>query len=246
VKSYQATELQIRENEAVEFEKRYSQSKGPVFDLLERHMFSEAVKAVRPSRLLDIGCGTGRITEAVAPLVREVQAIDLSENSIALLARKHLPNVTGQQANVTEPLPFPSGSFDAIVSCQVLQHLNLEDLVTALSECRRVLKPSGTLIFSVYNLDFFKHRGLFEDLEPNGLYLKRWNVAFAKLAADRARFEETRRKYYRSLGHLFSAYRRPASQSGTVIGFDQFIASLPWIGPRASFYTLLEWKPKQS
>lgn len=53
--------------------------------------------------------------------------------------------------DLARPLPFPDNSVDKIYSSHVLEHFYFNDLLKLLSECRRVLKPSGVFSASVPN-----------------------------------------------------------------------------------------------
>jgi SAM-dependent methyltransferase len=57
----------------------------------------------------------------------------------------------------SEPLPFDSGTLDAVVFTEVIEHL-WHDPLLALSEINRVLKPKGTLILSTPNFTCLRHR----------------------------------------------------------------------------------------
>ena len=58
--------------------------------------------------------------------------------------------IRAQCHNLQVPFPFPDGSFDSILGIEVFEHLF--DPAYALSEMRRVLKPSGHIILSVPNI----------------------------------------------------------------------------------------------
>lgn len=53
--------------------------------------------------------------------------------------------------DLTKPIPFPDNSVEKIYSSHVLEHFYYNDLLKLLSECRRVLKPSGVFSASVPN-----------------------------------------------------------------------------------------------
>ena len=98
-------------------------------------------------RFLEVGCGPGFLTGAVATLIPQGQAVglDLSSEMMTvartLVATEH-PNVSFEQGSAYE-LPFDDDSFDFAYSRLVYQHL--EDPVAALIEARRVVKPGGTV-----------------------------------------------------------------------------------------------------
>lgn len=102
------------------------------------------------ARVLEIGCGTGLLTEALAARRVSLVAIDVSTD---LLARARVR--TARNANVALSVQdacsaaIQDGVFDAVVGISVLHHL---DLRAALAEFRRVLRPGGRLLFSEPNM----------------------------------------------------------------------------------------------
>ncbi len=96
-------------------------------------------------RFLEVGCGPGFLTGAVATLLPRGRAVglDLSEEMMAVartvVAPEH-PNLDFEQGSATA-LPFADDSFDFAYSRLVYQHL--DDPGAALAEARRVVKPGG-------------------------------------------------------------------------------------------------------
>ncbi len=94
---------------------------------------------------LEVGCGPGFLTGAVATLIPQGQAVglDLSSEMMSvahtIVAPEH-PNVSFQQGSAYE-LPFDDGRFDFAYSRLVYQHL--ADPLAALAQARRVVKPGG-------------------------------------------------------------------------------------------------------
>lgn len=99
------------------------------------------------ARVLDLGCGAGHVSFAVAPNVANVVAYDLSDEMLAVVAKeaaqRGLSNLQTRQG-VVESLPFEADSFDFVLTRFSAHHWS--DLPKALSEMRRVLKPGGTMI----------------------------------------------------------------------------------------------------
>ena len=97
---------------------------------------------------LDFGCGCGRITRHLAASVASITGVDVDHFQIRWAA-KHLP---GRWLPIAPrpPLPFPSSSFDAIVSISVFTHLDEDSQFSWLAELRRVLKPQGFFIASTH------------------------------------------------------------------------------------------------
>jgi ArsR family transcriptional regulator len=98
-------------------------------------------------RLLDIGTGTGRLLELLAPRMSSGLGIDASRAMLALararLARPGLEQCSVRQADMYR-LPHPDGSFDLAVLQMVLHYA--EDPAAALAEAARVLVPGGRLV----------------------------------------------------------------------------------------------------
>jgi len=97
---------------------------------------------------LDLGCGAGHVTFALAPQVHSVVAYDLSAAMLAATAaesaRRGYRNVTVREG-VVERLPFDAASFD-IVACRYSAH-HWREVAAGLREVRRVLKPGGMAVF---------------------------------------------------------------------------------------------------
>lgn len=107
---------------------------------------------VDAGRLLDIGTGTGRLLELLAPRVVSGVGVDASRAMLAL-ARARLSRPQQAQSGLDHcsvrlgdmyRLPMPDGAFDTVLLQMVLHHA--EDPVGALAEAARVLRPGGTLV----------------------------------------------------------------------------------------------------
>ena len=95
--------------------------------------------------VLEIGTGSGYGIEVVAPRARRFVTVDKHVPAPELL---QLPNVEFRQAEVP-PLDFPDGSFDCVISFQVIEHIRRDgDFVR---EIARVLRPGGRFIVTTPN-----------------------------------------------------------------------------------------------
>jgi SAM-dependent methyltransferase len=98
--------------------------------------------------ILDVGCGPGTITAALAKATGSAVGIDISAKAIAAArataATARLPNARFIRGTMTA-LPFNEARFDAVFFHAVLYHLDIATLAATLSEAKRVLKPGGIL-----------------------------------------------------------------------------------------------------
>jgi len=118
------------------------------FRALHAHIGRElaARLAAGPRRILDAGCGTGGLIRRLAPQHPEWQwtGIDVSPLACELARAKGVADV--REGSVTA-LPFRNGEFSAVVSADVLYHL--DDDEAALREMARVLQPGGVVVINV-------------------------------------------------------------------------------------------------
>lgn len=114
----------------------------------------------RHARCLDVGCGTGILTEVLLQLCapESINAVDCAEQQVEAAAhRLHANGVAFQVADACK-LPFPDASFDVVASGLVVNFI--ADRTAAVAEMRRVARPGGVL--AAYVWDFT------EELSPSG------------------------------------------------------------------------------
>lgn len=97
------------------------------------------------ARILDVGCGLGLYVHQARAFSDDVWGVDVDEEKVAEASRT-LANILKAPA---EALPFPDGSFDVVLSHEVLEHVG--DDRRAVSEAWRVLKCGGRLVIFVPN-----------------------------------------------------------------------------------------------
>jgi glycosyltransferase involved in cell wall biosynthesis len=106
---------------------------------------------VPPSKILDLGCGTGEIAAAISHGGNAVTACDFAEEMIEVARSNHAE--TSVQWVCLEPdwkdLPFTDGSFDAVIASSVFEYL--VDVPRVAAELARVLRPEGVLLLTVPN-----------------------------------------------------------------------------------------------
>jgi len=97
-------------------------------------------------RVLEIGCGMGRLFEGLSARFAEVSGIDISETMIAK-GREHCPVAATWLVGDGRSLRgVDDNSVDHVISFEVFQHIPERDVIFSyLAECRRVLRPGGTM-----------------------------------------------------------------------------------------------------
>lgn len=102
-------------------------------------------------KILDVGCGTGSLTFALArnAAITEIAAIDYSPVFVAEVLRRNAdPRVRAAQADACA-LPFESGTFDAALALLVLHFV--PEAGRALAEMSRVVRPGGVVAATVWD-----------------------------------------------------------------------------------------------
>jgi SAM-dependent methyltransferase len=106
-----------------------------------RRAILEALALGPGDRLLEIGCGGGLLLRDALARGASATGIDHSEEMVSL-AREQAPGAEITQASA-ERLPFPDVSFTAVAMSAVF--FFLDDPISVLRECRRVLVPGGRM-----------------------------------------------------------------------------------------------------
>lgn len=105
-----------------------------------------ACKRLSAKRILDLGCGNGALCAALASAGFEVVGCDPSEDGIGFAQRAH-PDIRFYQLGVyDDPTAIDGGSFDAVVSTEVIEHLFLPRSLPRFAAA--VLRSGGHLILT--------------------------------------------------------------------------------------------------
>lgn len=130
--------------------------------LLQREVGLELLERLdwiklNPQRVLDLGCGTGMMAEALLKRYpkAEIIGVDIAFNMVLqTIKRRHWwRKPLGVCADV-QALPFANQSCDMLISNVMLQWCN--DLVPVFKECARVLRPEGLITFATFGPDTLK------------------------------------------------------------------------------------------
>lgn len=99
--------------------------------------------------VLELGCGTGYFTRALAGTGAQITAIDISSDLLAKARRECCSDNVFFDLQNAYALTYPDDRFDTVVGSSVLHHLEIEP---ALAEILRVLKPGGSVCFTEPNM----------------------------------------------------------------------------------------------
>lgn len=121
---------------------------------LDRRLWSMVLEIADVStgeKLLDVGCGPGRLVLAAAEALGasgEAHGLDAAPNMIKVARRKAARAGVDARFHLSafEELPFEDGYFDVITSTFVMHHLPGEVQRKGFAEARRVLKPGGRFV----------------------------------------------------------------------------------------------------
>jgi ubiquinone/menaquinone biosynthesis C-methylase UbiE len=111
--------------------------------------FIDALGEAASGSVLDVACGPGILSAAIAKSAREVVAFDLTPEMLKKAAQRcataAVTNVSFREGNATE-LPFPDGAFDAVVTRLSVHHFDRPQVV--MSEICRVLRRGGRFVMA--------------------------------------------------------------------------------------------------
>jgi ubiquinone/menaquinone biosynthesis C-methylase UbiE len=100
-------------------------------------------------RVLEIGCGTGKLTLLVKRTRPQLEVVGLDPDPNALARATRKARRAGLDVTLdrgfADQLPYPDASFDRVLSALMFHHLEADLRVASLREVRRVLRPGGSL-----------------------------------------------------------------------------------------------------
>ncbi len=137
----------MKSEEGYDLYAEFYDQKSAYLDSFEGHALLKMMKALKGKRVLDLGCGTGRIVPELLKTANEVVGLDTSKKMLEV-AKKKFPNVEFV-CGEAKALPFEDESFDAVVATFLIVHIPNPEI--CFEEVYRVLKPGG--VFLVTNIN---------------------------------------------------------------------------------------------
>ena len=132
-------------------------AKGALSIFKELTKTIEQFESFNNPRILDYGCGWGRITRLLATLSDDnnIYGVDVDSRLISS-AKQCAKSLTFGEIQSMRPLPFANDSFDLIFANSVFSHLSEKSAISTLLELVRLLNPNGKIIVSVLELKEMK------------------------------------------------------------------------------------------
>jgi malonyl-CoA O-methyltransferase len=125
----------------------YDEEKNPLV-MLDEQVVRGWITDPRGLYVADVGCGTGRHAIWLADRGADVTAFDASAGMMAKAEAKLAEHgVNFHRHTLPEPLPAEANAYDIVLFALVADHI--AELDTVMADLRRVLKPGGSLIFTV-------------------------------------------------------------------------------------------------
>lgn len=139
------------DEQAAAYDRWYATPLGQLVDRVEKAALFGLLPELAGRRVLEVGCGTGNISLALARQGAQVVGLDASGPMLAAAqhrARQHgLPIFWVK--GLAGALPFPANSFEGVVSILALDFM--ADRPGAVQEMVRVLRPGGFIVLAVLN-----------------------------------------------------------------------------------------------
>lgn len=180
----QSREIEVRDRESSIYDSRYSQERFRA----EMETYQRLFQPPPQARVLELGCGTGRITQRVVDRCGLLLAVDFSRQSL-LMTRRRINPAPGVGLELLQAdagwLPLRAAVFDQLLSIGMFCNLPAELHQVVRFSLVRALKDGGVLILSAYNYPWIHQlRGLFgatqtgrkQGQRPDGLSYYNFNA----------------------------------------------------------------------
>ena len=157
--------------------KFYKEGKGsenPIFRVPHKDLsiFVRLLKEQDGHCVLDLGCGTGRHTVALAREGFVLCGLDISEKAVRQTQQWLAEEGFSEDIRIGEMyqlLPYKDNFFDGVISIKAMHHALLADIKRLVREIERVMKPKGILMIEVPKKNPDRYPGPHKEVEPGTL-----------------------------------------------------------------------------
>ena len=136
-----------------DFEECFRGSRDEIISRLSSYdgVISYILQNSQKPNLLDIGSGRGEWIEKCSLKGIESIGLELNQDMVSFCRNKGMNIISGDALNILKSLE--SNSFHIISSFHLIEHLKYDQIYELISECYRLLKPNGILIFETPSID---------------------------------------------------------------------------------------------
>ena len=128
---------------------RHSLAENKIMHLEQVGVLTDALRSVRPTRdgwrIIEFGCGIGRVLNEVRKLGAELHGVELSPHLLEI-CRRNLPQAACVQGDISQPDVTQMGSMDVALFVTVLHHLTAAGKLVALRNALGTLRIGGRLL----------------------------------------------------------------------------------------------------
>lgn len=173
----------------------------PFYNEQRAEVIYKVLKKAKAQRVLDVGCGLGKVTVHLAKRGLDASGIDVSERLIKLAKEKAMKSNVAVHFEVKELEKFNSKEkFDAVLFAGVLEHI--EDDVNLMSAAKRLLKSDGKIVIT----DKPTFNFLFTERDKRIGHVRRYTKKLLKAKLEDAGYTDVKMKYYNFLMLFGSLY----------------------------------------
>ena len=193
---------------------RFGNSYGRYIDSSERKILHEWLDQVTPSKVVDIGCGTGRLLGFC------MTGLDSSLEMLKIAAVK-FPDRRLFQANLPHLCPEVNTCFQVAICFHVLMHLDENIIQQSFGEIRQLVPIGGHLVFDIPSKDR-------REIRPRSPSSTSWHGSTAATRADIDRWMGEHWQFVERRGILFfPIHRLPAFMRNWLCAVDGWIGKTP-------------------
>jgi SAM-dependent methyltransferase len=135
----------------IDYYKKHADILANQYEAVEVGFSKKISESFRPkSKILDIGCGSGRDLAYLATQGHDCYGVDAA-NEFVVISQKIHPELKGRITCSSLPSLIPpfNGGFDAVLCSAVLMHIEVKHLMAAAASIRRCLNTRGRILYSV-------------------------------------------------------------------------------------------------